>query len=241
MIDGKLDDPAWEGIRPLTAFLQRNPIEGAAPSESTEVRIAYDDRALFVGFRGFDRTPERVTGRLVRRDQRISADNFTISLDTYDDQRTAFEFSVNPSGARRDVFIYGDGTGRDESWDPVYDWAARRDSLGWSVELRIPFSQLRFASRDSITFGLRVQRSINRRNEEVNWPFFPRDQAGEVSQYGKLVGLVGVPAPRRLELLPYVAGSSTFEPGEEGNPFATGRRSDLRFGGDLKLGLTSSM
>ncbi len=240
VIDARLDDPAWDGVRPVTGFLQRNPIEGAAPSESTEVRIAYDDRALFVGFRGYDRNPDLVTGRLVRRDQRVSADNFTISLDTYADRRTAFEFSVNPSGARRDVFIYGDGTGRDESWDPVYDWAARQDSLGWSVELRIPFSQLRFASRDSIAFGMRLQRSINRRNEEVNWPFFPRDQAGEVSQYGKLIGLIGVPAPRRLELLPYVAGSSTFEPGEDGNPFATGRRAEVRLGGDLKLGVTSS-
>jgi hypothetical protein len=240
VIDGRLDDPAWDSIVPLTAFLQRNPIEGAPASELTEVRIGYDDRALFVGFRGYDRNPELVTGRLVRRDQRISADNFSIALDTYNEGRTAFEFSVNPSGARRDVFIYGDGTGRDDSWDPVYDWAARQDSLGWAVELRIPFSQLRFASRDSIAFGLRLQRSINRRNEEVNWPFFPRDQAGEVSQYGTLIGLVGVPAPRRLELLPYVAGTSTFEPGEEGNPFATGRRADVRFGGDLKLGVTSS-
>lgn len=241
VIDGRLDDPAWDSVAPVTAFLQRNPIEGAAASESTEVRIAYDDRALFVGFRGYDRSPRLVTGRLVRRDQRISADNFSIALDTYDDRRTAFEFSVNPSGARRDVFIYGDGTGRDDSWDPVYDWAARQDSLGWTAEFRIPFSQLRFVSRDTIAFGLRLQRSINRRNEENNWPFFPRDQAGEVSQYGRLVGLVGVPAPRRLELLPYLAGSSTFEPGEEGNPFATGRRGDVRAGGDLKLGITSSM
>ncbi|MDH3366437.1 MAG: carbohydrate binding family 9 domain-containing protein [Gemmatimonadota bacterium] len=241
VVDGRLDDPAWTEAPPLTAFLQRNPIEGAAPSESTEVRFLYTDHALFVGFRGFDREPGRIVSRLVRRDQRISADNFSLFLDTYHDRRTAFEISINPSGARRDVFIYGDGTGRDESWDPVFDWGTRTDSLGWTVELRIPFSQLRFAARDSIVFGLRVKRDINRRNEEVNWPFFPRDQAGEVSQYGRLVGLTTVPAPRRLEFLPYVAGSTAFEASEAGNPFATGRRSAGRAGLDAKLGITSSM
>ncbi len=241
VIDGRLDDAAWRGIAPLTDFVQQNPIEGAAPSESTEVRFAYDEHALFVAFRGYDRAPELVVGRLVRRDQRISADNFSLSLDSYNDRRTAFEFSVNPSGARRDVFIYGDGTGRDDSWDPVYDWATSLDSLGWVVEMRIPFSQLRFTTADSLSFGLRVRRSINRRNEEVNWPFFPRDQAGEVSNYGRLVGLVGVPAPRRLEILPYLAASSTFEPAEDDNPFITGRRADARVGGDVKLGVTSGM
>jgi len=240
-IDGRLDDPVWASVPPITEFLQRNPIEGAAPTESTEVRIAYDDHALFVAFRGFDRAPERIDSRLVRRDAFVSADNFTIYLDSYADGRTAFEFTFNPSGARRDVFIYGDGTGRDDSWDPVYDWATRTDSLGWAVELRVPFSQLRFAAADSMAFGLRLRRSINRRNEEINWPFVPRDQAGEVSNYGRLTGLVGVPAPRRLEVLPYLAGSSTFEPGEEGNPFVTGRKSDLRAGGDVKLGITSGV
>jgi hypothetical protein len=205
------------------------------------VRIGYDDHALFVAFRGFDRAPQQIDSRLVRRDQFVSADNFTLYLDSYADGRTAFEFTFNPSGARRDVFIYGDGTGRDDSWDPVYDWATRVDSLGWTVELRIPFSQLRFAAADSMAFGLRLRRTINRRNEEANWPFFPRDQAGEVSNYGRLTGLVGVPAPRRLEVLPYAAGSSTFEPGEEDNPFVTGRRSDVRAGGDVKLGVTSGV
>jgi hypothetical protein len=241
VIDGRLDDPAWQGIAPLTDFVQQNPIEGAAPSESTEVRLAYDEHALFVAFRGYDRAPELVVGRLVRRDQRISADNFSLFLDSYNDRRTAFEFSINPSGARRDVFIYGDGTGRDDSWDPVYDWATSLDSLGWTVEMRIPFSQLRFTTADSLSFGLRLRRSINRRNEEVNWPFFPRDQAGEVSNYGRLVGLIGVPPPRRLEILPYLAASSTFEPAEEDNPFVTGRRADARVGGDVKLGVTSGI
>jgi hypothetical protein len=241
VIDGRLDDGSWRATVPLTDFLQRNPIEGAAPSESTEVRFVYSANDLFVAFRGYDREPSQVYGSLHRRDQRRAADYFTLFIDTYLDKRTAFEFSINPSGARRDVLIYGDGAGRDDSWDPVFDWATTIDSLGWTVEMRIPFSQLRFPPSDSLAFGLRVRRSINRRNEELNWPFVPRDQAGEVSNYGQLVGITGVPAPRRLEVLPYVAGSSAFEPSEDGNPFATGRQSQVRTGGDLKFGVTSGL
>lgn len=240
-IDGRLDDEAWRPAPPITEFVQRNPVEGAAPSESTEVRFAYTDRDLYVAFRAFDREPRQIYGRLMRRDQRSAADNVSLFIDTFNDGRTAFEFNINPSGARRDVFIYNDGGSRDDSWDPVYDWATRVDSLGWTVELRIPFSQLRFSVADSLAFGLRVRRFINRRNEELNWPFFPRDFAGEVSRYGKLVGLADVPRPRRMELLPYTAGSAAVEPAQPGNPFATGREFVARAGSDLKLGVTSGL
>ncbi len=240
-IDGRLDEAVWREAPPITQFVQREPVEGRAASESTEVRFLYTDRALYVGFRGFDREPHRIVGRLVRRDQRIVSDYFNLFLDSYYDRRSAFEFSLNPSGARRDVFIYDDGGGRDESWDPVYDWATRVDSLGWVAELRIPFSQLRYPARDSLVFGLRVRRSIVRKREEASWPFFPRDVVGEVSHYGRLVGLVGLPRPRRAELLPYTAASASFEPVQDGNPFATGTRRSLRGGADIKVGVTSSL
>ena len=239
-IDGILDDPAWEGVPPITRLIQREPREGEVVSESTTVRFVYTDKDLYVGFRGYD--SGKPYGRLVRRDQRTAADYFNLFIDSFHDRRQAFEFAINPSGARRDVFIYNDGRGRDDSWDPVYDWATKIDSLGWTVEMRIPFSQLRFSSSDSLTFGLRVRRSINRNNEEASWPFFPRDIAGEVSQYGDLVGFVSVPNPRQIEFLPYVAGDATFEPAEPGNPFrATGQSQNYRFGGDVKVGVTSGL
>ena len=241
VVDGRLDDQAWSAAPPITEFLQRNPDEGAAASESTEVRFVYTDRDLYVAFRGFDREPDRVYGRLVRRDQRTAADYFSLFIDSYRDGRTAFEFSINPSGARRDVYIYDDGGGRDDSWDPVYTWATRVDSLGWTVEMRIPFSQLRFSARDSLVFGLRIRRAINRRNEDASWPFFPRDQAGEVSRYATLTGFGRLPSPRRIELLPYTSGSATLEPKVAGNPFATGHETVGRFGMDAKLGLTSGL
>ena len=241
VVDGRLDDPAWRTAPPLTDLRQRDPHEGAAASESTTVRFVYDDDALYVGFRGYDGDPAGIVSHLVRRDQRVSADQFTVSLDSYGDRRTAFAFSVNPSGARRDVFIYNDGGGHDDSWNPVYEWATRVDSLGWTAELRIPFSQLRFPAGDSLAFGLRVQRIIPRLHEEDNWPFFPRDLMGEVSHYGRLVGLDALARPRRVELLPYTAGSASFQPPEAGNPFVTGQRGSVRGGTNLKLGVTSAL
>lgn len=241
VIDGRLDDDAWEHAPPVTQFVQRNPDEGRAATESTEVRFVYTDRDLYVAFRGYDRESGRVFGRLVRRDQRTASDYFNLFIDSYYDRRTAFEFAINPSGARRDVFIYDDGGGRDESWDPVYAWATHRDSLGWTVELRIPFSQLRFPAADTLVFGLRLRRAINRRNEDANWPFFPRDQAGEVSRYGRLVGLRDIPAPRRVELLPYTAGSAAFAPPVDGDPFRTGEELVWRAGSDFKVGVTSGL
>lgn len=241
VVDGRLDDAAWVSAPVLTSLLQKEPVEGAAPSESTEVRFVYDNHALYVGFRGFDREPDRVYGRLVRRDARTSADGFSLFIDSYYDHRTSYEFTFNPSGARRDVFLYNDGGGQDDSWDPVYDWATRKDSLGWVVEARIPFSQLRFPARDSLVFGIRVRRAINRRNEELNWPFFQRDQVGEASHYGPLLGLSGIPKPKRIEIVPYTAGVAEFSPEEPGDPFATGRATDWRAGGDLKYGITSGV
>jgi len=239
-IDGVLDDPAWQGVPPITRLIQREPLEGEVVSESTTVRFVYTDNDLYVGFRGYD--SQRPFGRLVRRDQRTASDYFNLFIDSYFNRIQAYEFAINPSGARRDVFIYQDGRGRDDSWDPVYDWATKIDSLGWTVEMRIPFSQLRFASGDSLTFGLRVRRSINRNNEEASWPFFPRDIAGEVSQYGELLGFVSVPAPRQIEILPYVAGSAAFVPAEPGNPFLdNGKTQDYRVGGDVKVGVTSGL
>jgi hypothetical protein len=241
VIDGRLDDGAWDYAPVLTQFTQRDPVEGAVASESTAVRFLYNNRSLYVGVRAYDSKPERVYGRLVRRDQRTAADGITVFIDSYHDRSTAFEIAINPSGARRDVFIYNDGRGRDDSWDPVYDWATKKDSLGWTLELRIPFSQLRFPPSDSLIFGVRVRRFIYRLNEDVNWPFVPRDQSGEVSHYAQLVGLDGLPPPKRMEFLPYTAATAKFQLDDPEDPFTNGREAKGRFGADFKIGLTSGL
>jgi hypothetical protein len=240
-VDGRLDEVAWRAAAPLIDLIQEDPDEGAPASEPSEIRFLYTDETLYVGFRGYDRAPEAIVGRLVRRDQSVQADRFSLFLDSYLDRRTAFEFTLNPSGARRDVFISEDGDERDDSWDPVYQWATTVDSLGWTAELAIPFSQLRFRESPALAFGLRVRRIIHRRNEEANWPFVPRDQAGEVSRYGLLTGLSGIPKPRRIELRPYAAASTERAPEEEGDPFRTGEDSDFHAGADFKAGLPAAL
>jgi len=237
-----VDDVAWQAATPISEFVQKNPTEGQPASERTEVRFLYTDHDLIVGIRAFDHDRGGIVGPLLRRDPTdVRTDYVGIKLDTYHDRRTAYEFDVNPAGSRKDQFIFDDGARTDDTWNPVYDWAAATDPEGWSAELRIPFSQLRFSRADAMVFGLRVVRYISRRSEESNWPFVARDQAGEVSRYGELAGLDGVPSPRRIEALPYTAGSRQLEPSVAlgGSPF--GSRSRYRTGGDLKVGLGSGL
>src|SRR6266513_2205573 len=122
-LDGRLDEPAWALATPVTAFLQIDPDEGAAASESTEVRVLYDADAVFVGARLFDSEPRRIVSRLARRDASTHSDEFRVFLDSYHDRRTAFEFIVNAAGVKKDVLIGDDGDFDDASWDPVWEAA----------------------------------------------------------------------------------------------------------------------
>src|SRR5205823_12426793 len=161
-VDGHLDERAWRDAPMTDVFTQIDPEEGKPASERTEVRVLYDDDALYVGVRLFDRG--RVVGRLGRRDMPLGdSDWFGLMLDSYHDHRTAFGFDVNPAGVRRDEVKTIDVD--DNSWDAVWDVATSVDSAGWTVEYRVPFSQLRFA-RDSVqTWGIQFERLIGRNRE----------------------------------------------------------------------------
>ena len=140
-VDGRLDDAALRAAPPATQFTQLDPAEGQPASERTEVRVLYDDEALYIGVRLHD-TGE-VTTRLGRRDMSMEASDWlTVILDSYHDHRTAFGLEINPSGVRRDQSR--SEVGEDDSWDPVWEGQTTVDSGGWSAEMRIPFSQLRF-------------------------------------------------------------------------------------------------
>ncbi len=158
-IDGRLDDAAWSGAPVIALFVQRDPDEGVPASEATEVRIAYDDEAMYIAARMHDRGT--VTSRLGRRDMvNTSSDWFRVSLDSYYDRRSAFRFEVNPAGVRRDAAISGGGGNAgdgDLAWDAVWDAAATIDADGWTAEMRIPFSQLRFTAADEQTWGLQTR------------------------------------------------------------------------------------
>src|SRR2546425_6797210 len=242
VIDGRLDDAVWALATPVTQFLQTDPDEGKPVSEATEVRVLYDAGALYVGARLFDREPRRIIRRLGRRDAQPPSDDFRVLLDSYHDHRTAFRFTVNAAGVKGDILFGDDGDFADDSWDPVWEAATTVDSLGWTAELRIPFSQLRFSPAREQVWGVRFVRWIQRKNEFALFPFVGKTESGFVSRFAHLVGLRDIQQPRRLELLPYTVARGTYDdPAVARNPFDDG---SSYFGGaglDVKYGVTSNL
>jgi hypothetical protein len=238
-IDGRLDDAAWTDAPVITLFIQRDPDEGVPSSEATEVRIAYDDEAMYIAARMHDRGT--VTSRLGRRDMAASSsDWFRVSLDSFFDRRTAFRFEVNPAGVRRDAAISGGSGEGDLAWDAVWDAASTIDPEGWTTELRLPFSQLRFADADEQVWGLQLERLIDRRQELSMFSFTPKSEQGGVPSFGDLTGLRGIRPGRRLELLPYVLSQGAFSATPD-NPFVGDNDFLGSAGLDARYRLTSNL
>ena len=237
-IDGSLDDAAWAAATPITEFRQLDPQEGQPATERTEVRVLYDDQALYIGARLHDR--QRVSSRLGRRDMGMSASDWlTVILDTNHDHRTAVGFEVNPSGVRRDQTRSGDGN-EDDSWDPVWEAETSVSDSGWTAELRIPFSQMRFSGAPVQTWGMQVERQIARNQEFSVWSFTPREQPGGIPRFGHLAGLERIPTGKRLEVMPYaVTRAENVERGA--NPFREDREYGMDAGLDLKYRVTSNL
>ncbi len=244
VIDGKLNEPAWGATPVATNFSQSYPRPGAAPTQRTEVRVLYDNQALYIGIRMYDTRPDSVAAQLARRDASgIYSDWVHVVIDSYHDRRTAFRFSVNPLGVQKDALEFND-TNEDLNWDAVWEVATSRDSLGWIAEYRIPFSQLRFGAAPigmNRVWGFQVQRDIARFNERDSWSAWTQQSPGYVSSFGDLTGLRDIPVPQRLELVPYVSSRLTRAPGSTVDPFF--RRNNVKpsVGGDLKYGLPSSL
>jgi hypothetical protein len=243
VVDGRLAEEAWAGAPVVTAFLQRQPVEDAPAGERTEVRFLYDDQALYVGARMFSRDPARIRSPLSRRDNATQAEYLLVSLDTYLDRRTAYTFGVTAAGTRLDWYHPSDDEDdTDSSFDPVWQAEVHHDSLGWTAEMRIPFSQLRFVTHPESRWGVNVMRRNPVTQEESYWMLVPTTGTGWASHFGILAGIGAIRATRRVEVTPYVAGDANFtaDPGT-GNPFDDGSRLSARLGGDVKMGLGSNL
>ncbi|HXV86344.1 MAG TPA: DUF5916 domain-containing protein [Gemmatimonadales bacterium] len=241
-LDGRLDENVWGTAPPATDFRQTQPNDGEPATQRTEVRFAYDDEALYVGARMFDdRGAAGVVTRLVRRDGDISSDYVQVIVDPYHDHVGRLFFLVNPSGVRNDA--NGLGGGGDDSWDPVWDVKTTIDSLGWTAEMRIPFSQLRYPETSSEqTWGLQVWRQVNRLNELSMWSWWSRTESGGPARFGHLSGLTITRSPGRAELLPYVVGRSANVPvSDAADPFQDPHATDARAGLDARVLLTSNL
>jgi hypothetical protein len=243
-IDGRLDEAVWSMAPAGSDFIQMRPAPGKPSAQRTEVRFAYDDDAIYVGVRLHDTRPDSVVGQLSRRDQEVYSDWVYICLDSYYDRRTGFVFGINPKGVKIDLALYDD-TNDDESWDAIWDGAARQDSAGWTAEFRIPLSQLRYSSKtltgDKAIWGMNVLRKIARTEEESFWSPVRADQNALVSAFGDLHGLHDLKAARRVELVPYSMSRVVHAPGDASDPFFRANDGAFGVGADLKYGLTSDL
>ena len=242
VIDGRLSDAMWQQGAVATDFRQVEPVDGAAAAMRTEVRALMTREALYIGARLHDPEPARIVARLGRRDAETNSDQFTLVVDSWHDHRTAFRFSVNAAGVRSDDLSSNDNAQGDDSWDPVWDAATLVDAGGWTVEIRIPLSQLRFASRGTSDWGINFDRFVQRSGETSRWHWVPNSETGYASLFGHLTGVGDIDAPRQVELLPYVVAQGDRDSAiERADPFRGGTNGSALVGADFKIGLSSAL
>jgi len=238
-LDGRLDDPVWSRASWISDFIQKRPREGARPGDSMRIAIFYDDDALYVGARMFSRDPSKIQAPLSRRDNTFQSERMWVSFDSYHDKRTAYSFGVSASGVRADWYHASDDENdANFGFDPVWEAKANIDALGWTAEMRIPFSQLRFTNQPVQVWGFNANRWNPVTSEDDYWIPVPTDRTGWSSFMGQLVGIEGIKPTRRLELMPYGAADTRFQGGVPAvDPFNGGANLAGRAGADVKMGL----
>lgn len=204
VIDGVIEAAEWEGAASSADFVQKFPREGAEPSEQTTLRLSYDDDAVYVAFE-CRQTTAPIVARLARRDTPVPSDSVTVTLGTRADGRSAFEFSVNAAGVLTDGVRFND-TSYSAEWDENWQASTAATDSGWSAELRIPLRILRFAAVPDQAWDFQARRYIASRQETIEWQLIPRLRGGEVSRYGRLVGLENLGTSSHWELRPFVVG-----------------------------------
>ncbi len=238
-IDGLLQESVWR--RPgFTAFTQRLPNEGTRPTEKTEVWLAYDDQALYVGARMEDAAPDSIMRMMARRDADIAADWFQFDIDPYHDRMTGFYFALSAGGTLQDGTLYNDD-GSESSWDGVWEGKAHVDAGGWTAEMRIPYSQLRFHPADQYVWAVNFSRKIGRRNESDYVVYTPLKGTGFVSRFIDVKGIERISPLRDIEIMPYMTARAEYSPHAAADPFNDGSSYRPGFGADLKTALGPDM
>ena len=239
-IDGNLADSIWESAEWATNFIEVNPDENTDPSEQTKFKILYDQKHLYIALKALDSEPEIITNRLSRRDGFVG-DRINVLIDSYHDLRTGFLFTVTAAGVRGDEFITDNGNNIDASWNPIWSAKALIDNEGWTAEMKIPLSQLRFSNDPNQVWGLNVVRNYFKNNELSAWNRIPIGAAGWVSEAGKLKGLKNIKPQKQIEIQPFVVTKLDRYEAEAGNPYADGNDFNLNTGLDAKIGITNDL
>jgi Domain of unknown function (DUF5916)/Carbohydrate family 9 binding domain-like len=244
-IDGRLDEAVWDLARPDDRFTQRFPRDGAPPVQHTTVRVLYDDSAVYVGLRMDDAEADKIVARLARRDHLVESDSVTIALDSRHDHSTGYFFTLNAAGVQFDGTFFDDSS-MTYDWDAVWEGAVSRDAGGWSAELKIPLSVLRFPDASVQEWGIQAERYVSRTQENDRWSYTPQDVQALVSPMGHLTGLDGLHPRRTLELLPFSVGRVKVRNDSGGGFVGLGRTGaqvtpEVTVGLDAKVGLTSNL
>ncbi|MDQ3997863.1 MAG: carbohydrate binding family 9 domain-containing protein, partial [Gemmatimonadota bacterium] len=241
VIDGKLEDEAWRQAPVVTGFTQSRPTEGAPAQQQTEVQVLYDESALYIGARMRESDRSRIFEQLARRDQGDNGDLLIVAIDSYHDHLTAFGFALNPSGVKIDATSSRDEENWDISWDAVWTGATHIGVDGWTAEMRIPLSQLRFPPGGAHVWGINFWRIRKLANENSALVVVKQSERGFASRFAHLVGIAGLRAPRRFEVMPYVRAQAETRRALAGDPFFAGRRASSGAGVDVKYGVTSNL
>lgn len=239
-IDGVLNDAEWDIVEWTGDFIEFQPDNNTPPSQQTKFKITYDAKYIYVGIRCYDSVPDKIEKRLARRDN-FPGDWVEIHLDSYHDKRTAFSFTVSVSGVKGDEFISENGDNFDDSWNPIWYTAANIDEEGWTAEMKIPFSQLKFGKQKEQIWGVQMLRRFFREEERSTWQYVPQDAPGWVSEYGELRGLIDIQPQKQLEIQPFMVNQYDTFPKQEGNPFRNGSNYKFNSGLDAKIGITNDL
>ncbi len=239
ILDGKITEEVWTNPA-VEDFTQKDPKEGEKASEKTKVWVAYDDNYFYCAAKLYDSHPDSIISRLARRDNFGDSDWFALAVDSYNDKKTAFYFIVNPAGSIEDGVFYNDSWS-DASWDGVWDYAVAKDIDGWSVEMKIPFSQLRFNKAEEMVWGVNFIRTIIRKKEESQFVMVPKKESGFVSHFAELVGLKDIKTKQRFEVLPYIVQKAQYLVHDQHDPFYKSNQYNTAIGADIKVGIGSGL
>lgn len=221
-INGSLDETCWKNSTKATNFLEINPTEGKKPQFETEVSIIYNDYAIYIGAMLYDSSPDSILRQLGERDESLNADNFTVSFDTYNQKLDAFVFGIAASG------VQSDSRFSDNSFNAVWHSHVQILDNGWSLEMEIPFSAIRFANSDSMIWNIQFEREIRRTRSELQWALVSKNNSNAINYWGQLTGLKEIKNPIRLQLSPYLSGSFAEKAGK--TSYGYGGGADLKYG-----------
>ncbi|MEQ1677234.1 MAG: DUF5916 domain-containing protein, partial [Chitinophagaceae bacterium] len=239
-LDGIPNEEAWNQVQWGGDFTQWQPNEGQPPHQQTNFKILYDDRFLYVGYQCHDNAPDSIVKRMSRRDQ-FPGDWVEINIDSYHDLRTAFSFTLSVSGVRGDEFVSNNGDDWDGSWNPIWYSKTHINDKGWTAEIKIPLSQLRYGNEPEKVWGFQVMRRIFRKEERSTWQYIPQNSGVWVSSFGELHGLKDIQVHKQVEIAPYITSQIDKYKKEEGNPFAKGSDAKINAGIDGKVAITNDL